>query len=64
LGVGVNTFLGDPFLLGVPGEIGMEYQFSVPISISLDWRPTLIIVENTDFRVDYAGLNIRYVFNK
>ena len=64
LGFGVNTFLGDPFILGIPGEIGIEYRFNVPISISLDWRPTLIIVENTDFKVDYAGLNIRYVFNR
>jgi hypothetical protein len=62
-GVGVSTFLGDPFLLGVPGEIGLEYKFKFPMSISLDWRPTLIIIENTDFEISYAGLNIRYVLN-
>lgn len=61
-GVGATLFLGDPFELGVPGELGLEYRFKAPISLSLDWRPTLIIVENTDFLFDQAGLNIRYVF--
>jgi len=61
-GVGVNTFLGDPFLLGVPGELGLEYRFSFPLSVSLDWRPTLIVLETTDFSADQAGLNIRYIF--
>ena len=63
-GVGANTFLGDPFRLGVPSELGIEYRFKAPISLSIDWRPTLIIVETTDLKLDQAGINIRYIFNR
>ena len=63
-GVGANMFLGDPFRLGVPFELGLEYQFNIPISLSLDWRPTVIVLETTDFVADQAGLNIRYVFGR
>lgn len=63
-GVGAFTFLGDPFALGVAGELGLEYRFQFPISLSVDWRPTFRIVENTDFDAGGFGLNIRYVFGK
>jgi hypothetical protein len=63
-GIGANAFLGDPFQLGVPFELGIDYQFNIPLSLSLDWRPTVVIIETTDFVVDQAGLNIRYVFGR
>ena len=62
-GVGGFAFLGDPFQLGVSGEIGLEYHFSFPIAVGADWRPSFRIVENTDFNAGGFGLNIRYVFN-
>jgi hypothetical protein len=62
-GVGAFTFLGDPFQLGVNGEIGLEYRFKFPISVSADWRPAFRIVEDTDFNAGGFGLNIRYRFN-
>ncbi|HID40291.1 MAG TPA: outer membrane insertion C- signal [Calditrichaeota bacterium] len=61
-GVGPFFWIGDPFGLGVAGEIGIEYQFKFPISLSLDWRPSFRIIENTDFDFGGFGLNIRYVF--
>jgi len=61
LGVGGSALLGDPFELGVPGELGLEYRFDIPLAIGADWRPTLIIIENTDFKLDRFGLNIRWV---
>ncbi len=62
-GGGLFTWLGDPFLLGVSGEIGLAYHFNnVPISLSFDWRPSLTIIDNTNFNVDRFGFNIRYVF--
>jgi hypothetical protein len=65
VGAGVSTFLGDPFMLGVVGEAGIEYRFNkVPIALGLDWRPNFIIVENTDFDFGGFGLNVRWVFGK
>ena len=62
LGVGPSAFLGSPFALGASGEIGLEYRFKdAPLAIGLDWRPTFIIVETTNFTNSF-GLNVRYVF--
>jgi hypothetical protein len=63
LGAGPSVFIGDNFLLGASGEVGLEYRFEeVPIALGLDWRPTLWIVEETDFHAGGFGLNVRYVF--
>ena len=63
LGAGPSVFIGNDFLLGASGEVGLEYRFEeVPIALGLDWRPTLWIVEQTDFHAGGFGLNVRYVF--
>jgi hypothetical protein len=63
MGVGAFAWLGDPFTLGISGEIGLEYRFnSIPVAIGLDWRPALRLIDNTKFHADRFGLNIRFVF--
>jgi hypothetical protein len=63
LGPGVSTWIGEDFLLGACGEIGIEYRFDqVPIVIGADWRPTLWIIEETRFDVGNFGLNVRWNF--
>jgi hypothetical protein len=63
MGVGAFTWLGDPFTLGISGELGLEYRFnSVPIAIGLDWRPALRLIDNTKFHADRFGFNVRFVF--
>jgi hypothetical protein len=64
VGAGPSTYLGDPFSLGVSGEIGLEYHFDFPLAVGVDWRPTFIIIEDTDFEAGWFGFNIRYVFGK
>ncbi len=64
IGAGPTAFLGDPFVLGVSGELGLEYHFNIPLAIGVDWRPTFIIVEDTDFEAGWFGFNVRYVFGK
>jgi len=65
VGVGVSLGLSDPFVLGIPGEIGLEYHFNgVPLALGADWRPVFIIVENTDFSTGGYGINLRWVFSK
>ncbi len=61
-GVGPFVVFDDPFQLGVVGELGLEYRFTFPISISADWRPSFRIIENTDLSAGGFGLNIRLVF--
>lgn len=62
IGVGPSLYLSDPVFLGASGEIGLEYHFDFPMAIGADWRPTFWIIEETDFRGDSFGLNVRYVF--
>ncbi len=63
VGAGPYVWIDDPFWLGVAGEIGLEYGFeTIPVSLSLDWRPLISIVETTDFHAGGFGVNIRYVF--
>ena len=63
-GAGATAFIHeDIFLLGINGEIGLSWNIpNVPISLSADWRPVFYIVEETDFRADGFGINVRYVF--
>jgi hypothetical protein len=65
VGAGASMLIEDPFFFGVSGEIGLSYKFNgVPISLSADWRPVFYIIEETDFRADGFGVNVRYVFGK
>lgn len=63
VGVGAFAFLGDPFQLGVSGEIGLEYHFDFPMAIGADWRPSFRIIEDTHFSASGFGVNVRYVIN-
>ncbi len=62
-GVGASTYIEDDFNLGVSGEIGLEYVFKeVPIVLGIDYRPTFWIIDDTDFKWDGFGINVRYKF--
>jgi len=64
-GAGLSTFIGDPFILGVNGEAGIEYVFKdTPITLGLDWRPQLNIVAKTSLEFFSFGFNVRYRFNE
>ena len=63
LGVGPSALIGDPFLLGAAGELGLEWDIEgAPIVIGADWRPVFVIIEDTDFNAGGFGFNIRYQF--
>lgn len=64
-GVGPGMYINDPFWLYVVGELGVEYRFSeAPVSLSVDWRPTVSIIQTTDMYFGRYGLNIRYILGK
>ena len=64
-GVGPTVFLGNTTSIAAAAELGIHYSFpDVPISISSDWRPTLVVVSTTAFQTNRFGLNVRYRFGK
>ena len=63
-GAGLSSYLGDPFQLGITGELGLEYHFDFPIAVGADWRPSFIVIDHTDFEAGWFGVNVRYVFGK
>ncbi len=65
VGAGPYIWADDPFWLGLAGEVGLEYAFdAIPVSLSLDWRPAISIIETTDFHAGGFGFNVRYIFGR
>ena len=63
LGVGPTALFHNDAHIGVSGEIGVEAHFvDAPIAIGIDWRPTMYVVQSTDFDPSGFGLNVRFVF--
>jgi len=63
LGIGVISLIHSDFELGATGEAGMEIRFrSIPFVLGIDYRPSIIVIGNTDFHWNGFGLNMRYVF--
>ena len=68
-GVGANLSIltGDysGFGLGIDGQVGLEYNFNIPLQLSLDFRPAWHLIGKDDYRgLGWGGLNlgIRYRF--
>jgi hypothetical protein len=62
-GIGVTTLFASEFKLGVMGEVGIEYGFPrTPLTVGLDYRPAIMIIEKMDFIYGNFGLNLRYRF--
>lgn len=62
-GFGPSVYLSDNFRLGAAGEVGIEYAFKeVPITLGLDFRPYLFLVQVTEFRAGF-GFNARWRLN-
>ncbi|MDR2962577.1 MAG: hypothetical protein LBU90_02905 [Bacteroidales bacterium] len=52
------------FALAVLGNIGIEYNFNIPLQLALDWTPGVRIIPSGDGRFGYEGIKlaIRYKF--
>ena len=49
--------------VGVDGILGLEYKIpTIPINISLDWKPALSLIGGVGFIGDGFGLSVRYCF--
>lgn len=64
---GAGPYMGfgsNYFALGAKGELGVEYRFNMPISLGIDWRPGIEIVDKTSFHWQGFAVNVRYVFGE
>ena len=49
--------------VGAQGVLGLDYKFeSLPINLSLDWKPELNIVRQFSFEPAAVGLSARFTF--
>jgi hypothetical protein len=67
LGVGAQagyySYLGANGLpLSVLGQVGIEYNFNIPIRLSLDYRPAFQLTNGSAFVGDGIALGVRYRF--
>lgn len=48
---------------GIDGIIGLDYGFpKIPINISVDWQPSIILAGGSDFTPNLGGIALRYTF--
>lgn len=58
----VGLARNNSFNLGVAGQVGIEYNFNIPIQLSLDYRPVVYLLSNGYFSGDGIALSARYKF--
>jgi hypothetical protein len=50
-------------VFGAMGIVGLDYTIpSIPINLSLDWKPELNFVNNVNFQASAVALSVRFVF--
>jgi hypothetical protein len=57
-----NNAASSTFGIGVLGQIGAEYNFKIPIQLSLDYRPGIYVVPSIYSSYDGICLSARYRF--
>jgi hypothetical protein len=61
-GGGYVAFSGNN-IVGAMGVVGLDYKFqSIPLNLSLDWKPELNFVKDISFQAAAIGLSIRFAF--
>ena len=60
-GAHVGLFDGG-VAVGVAGQLGVEYNFGIPLNLSLDWIPVFNLIPGTAFGWQSIALGIRYRF--
>lgn len=63
-GFGATAIFGDKFYFGPSGIIGFDWRLKkVPVTMSVDWLPTWIIVGTSRLNAINAGFSARYIIN-
>jgi hypothetical protein len=61
LGATALSYYSTGFDVGLAGQIGIEYNFKIPLQLSLDYRPAFFFVDDYGY-YDGARLALRYRF--
>ena len=64
LGLGAYDYgnTSKAFNFGVLGQVGIEYNFNIPLQLSLDYRPALYVLPTVYGGYDGICLAVRYKF--
>lgn len=64
VGASLGVFTGDHtgFGLGVAGQVGLSYDFNIPLQLTLDVRPEYDFIGYSHFGWGGVALGIRYRF--
>ncbi|MCX6322696.1 MAG: hypothetical protein NTZ41_00665 [Sphingobacteriales bacterium] len=63
-GAGMNLTFADVTQVGVSGVLGFDWRLkTVPITMQVDWMPTLYFVNGTYFSGVNGAFTIRYILN-
>lgn len=60
--LGATTGEEGTFNIGICGQLGMEYNFNLPIQLSLDWKPGFNFLGGGYFAWQSIALGVRYRF--
>jgi len=52
----------NSFSIGVLGQVGIEYNFNIPLQLSLDYRPGIYLINGFNASYDGICLSARYKF--
>lgn len=58
--LGLQTY--NSFGIGVVGQVGLEYNFTIPLQLSLDYRPGIYLLPTVGGSYDGISLSARYKF--
>ena len=63
-GGGAYFGFGSPNNFGAQGILGLDYKFaSIPLNLSLDWKPELNFVRDFGFEPAAVGFSARFTLN-
>ena len=57
-----NLVNNSGFGIGVLGQVGIEYNFNIPLQLSLDYRPGIYVIPLVYGSYDGINLSVRYKF--
>lgn len=64
-GFGATMIFGDKFYFGPSGIIGLDWRLkTVPVTMSVDWMPTWIVVGTSRFSSVNGAFSVRWVLNR
>jgi hypothetical protein len=63
-GASVGAWTGDAsgFDIALNGMVGLEYKFSIPLTLSVDLNPHFYFLHGTGFTPFVGALSVRYTF--